>query len=286
MVLLRLLSRLPLSVLYLLSDLMFFIGYRVIRYRREVVVKNLRKSFPDKTEKEIHEIEKRFYHNLCDYPVETLKMLTMSREQVMRRMKYMNPEVIENEARAGKSMIYLTSHQFNWEWLLAGVCLTTTAPLHYVYQAQSSAFFDSVINVVRQRFGAHPIRKEKVAREAIKRKGEVSGLAMLSDQFPGIDSDKRYWTSFLNQDTAFFQGINQLPVIMQCPVIFFESRKIRRGYYECRLVKIAEPPYERNDFSVVNNYVRATEKIIREQPEGWLWSHDRWKKNRAQMGDV
>ncbi len=283
---LRLLSYLPLGVLYLLSDLTFFVGYRVIRYRRTVVVKNLKNSFPEKSDEEIHAIEKKFYHNLCDYPVETLKMMTMSKEEVMRRIKYVNPEVIEEEAKLGKSMIYLTSHQFNWEWLLAGVCLSTTPPLFYVYQSQSSSFFDRVINKVRQRFGAQPIRKERVAREALKTKGQLSGLAMLSDQFPGVDSDKRYWTNFLNQDTAFFQGINQLPIIMQSPVIFFESRKIRRGYYECHLVKIAEPPYDRNDFKVVNNYARATEKIIREQPEGWLWSHDRWKKGRAEMGDM
>lgn len=280
---LRFLSRLPLNVLYLLSDMMFFIGYRVIRYRRNVVLKNLRNSFPEKSDAEIHRIEKDFYHNLCDYPIETLKMMTMPEREIRERIRYVNPEVIEDEAKKGRSMIYLTSHQFNWEWLLAGVCLSTTPKLYYVYQAQSSQFFDRVINSVRQRFGATPIRKERVAREAIKKRDALYGLAMLSDQFPGIDSDKRYWTNFLNQQTAFFQGINQLPVMTQNPVIFFESRKIKRGYYECHLVKIAEPPYERHDFSIVNNYANATERVIREQPAGWLWSHDRWKKSRAEM---
>src|SRR6267154_1287098 len=105
---LRLLSRLPIGVLYVLSDLMFVVGYRLMRYRRTVVVKNLKNSFPEKSDKEIHEIEKKFYHNLCDYPIETLKMMTMSEEEVLQRMKYVNPEVIEEEAKLGKSMIYLT----------------------------------------------------------------------------------------------------------------------------------------------------------------------------------
>jgi KDO2-lipid IV(A) lauroyltransferase len=210
----------------------------------------------------------------------------MPREEVLRRIKYTNPEVIESLAQQKISMMYLTSHQFNWEWLLAGVCLQTTPPLHYVYQAQSSEFFDRFSNITRMRFGAKPIKRERVGREALRQKGTLHALALLADQFPGLHHDKRYWTNFLHQDTAFFQGINQLAIITQYPVIFFVSRKIRRGYYECELVRIAEPPYEKNDFRIVENYIQATERIIREQPEGWLWSHDRWKNTRSEMGDV
>ncbi len=285
MLLLRLLSRLPLWVLYIFSDVLFLLGYHLLRYRRDVVRKNLKNSFPEKSPTELLRIEKEFYHNLCDYPVETLKLLTMSREEVLRRMKYTNPAVIEFLAAEGKSMIYLTAHQFNWEWLLAGVCLNTTPPLYYVYQSQSSAFFDNFSNIIRMRFGAQPIKRDKVGREAIKKKGALHSIALLADQFPGLDNDKRYWTNFLNQDTAFFQGINQLAIITQYPVIFFVSRKLGRGYYENELIRIAEPPYAKNDLSIVENYIKATEKIIREQPEGWLWSHDRWKVTRAEMGE-
>ncbi len=282
---LRLLSRLPLPVLYGISDFLFFFGFHILRYRRRVVQKNLRNSFPEKSTEELYKIEKSFYYNLCDYPVETLKLLTFTAEEVRRRMRYTNPELIESITQRGQSMIYLTSHQFNWEWQLAGLCLNTTPQVFYVYQAQTSRFFDDFSNLIRQRFGAQPIQRDKVGREAIKRKGTLHGLALLADQFPGVDNDKRYWTTFLHQDTAFFQAINQLAVIMQSPVIFFVSRKVRRGYYENELVKIAEPPYDRNDFHIIENYVNATENIIREQPDGWLWSHDRWKKTREEMGD-
>ncbi len=285
MLLLRLLSRLPLRVLYVISDFLFLVGYYLVRYRRKVVHENLMKSFPEKTTRELHQIEKDFYHNLCDYPIETLKLLTIPKEEVLQRMKYTNPEVIESLATQGQSMIYLTSHQFNWEWLLAGACLNTSPPLYYVYQAQSSEFFDHFSNVIRMRFGALPIKREKVGREAIKKKGTLHALALLADQFPGLDHDKRYWTTFLNQDTAFFQGINQLAIMTQYPVIFFVSRKIKRGYYENELIKIAEPPYGKNDLSIIESYIQATEKVIREQPEGWLWSHDRWKHTRSEMGD-
>jgi KDO2-lipid IV(A) lauroyltransferase len=209
----------------------------------------------------------------------------MSKEEIKRRIQYKNVEVIESLAAKGQAMMYLTSHQFNWEWMLAGACLNTTPQLYYVYQSQSSEFFDDFSNKIRQRFGALPIKREKVGREAMKKKSTLHGIALLADQFPGLGSDKRYWTNFLNQDTAFFQGINQLAVMTQYPVIFFVSKKVRRGYYECELVKIAEPPYSRTDFHIVDNYVKATEKIIQEQPEGWLWSHARWKKTRQEMGD-
>ncbi len=285
MFLLKLLSRLPLSVLYVFSDFMFVIGYYVIRYRRTVVQANLKNSFPEKTLKELRHIEKEFYRNLCDYPIETLKLMTMSEVEITRRMDYKNPEEVELFARQGQSMIYLTAHQFNWEWLLAGACISTSPAIYYVYQAQSSKFFDNFSNLIRQRFGAKPIKREKVGREAIKLKSTLHGLALLADQFPGLDHDKRFWTPFFHQDTAFFQGINQLAIITQYPVLFFVTKKVKRGYYESEIIRIAEPPYAKNDFTVVENYVKATEKIIREQPEGWLWSHDRWKRTREEMGN-
>jgi len=285
MFLLKLLSRLPLRVLYRISDLIFFITYHVIRYRRVVVATGLRRSFPDKSTDELSNIARKFYKNFSDYAVETLKLLTMSKEEVRRRVVYKNPEVIESLARRGQAMIYLTSHQFNWEWLLAGVCLYTTPPVYYVYQTQSSRFFDDFSNLIRKRYGASAIRREKVGREAVKLKGTLHSLAILADQFPGIDADKRYWTTFLNQETAFFYGINHLAVMTQYPVIFFMSRKIRRGFYECELVKIAEPPYSKDDFRIIESYVKATEKIILEQPDGWLWSHNRWKRSKKEMGD-
>lgn len=257
-----------------------------MRYRRDVVQQNLRNSFPEKTLRELKKIEKDFYHNLCDYPIETLKMMTMPEEEVRRRIKFNNPEVIESQAMKGQSMIYLTSHQFNWEWLLAGVCLNTTPSVYYVYQKQSSDFFNRFSNIIRMRFGAKPIRREQVGREAIRRKGSLHGLALLADQFPGLAQDKRFWTNFLNQDTAFFQGINQLAIITQYPIIFFITRKIKRGYYENELVCIAQPPYAKSDTTIIKNYVKEIEKVIRQQPENWLWSHDRWKKTRNEMGDL
>jgi Kdo2-lipid IVA lauroyltransferase/acyltransferase len=280
MIILTWISKLPLSLLYGISDFLFFVGYRLIKYRRAVVWRNLVNSFPEKTNDELRQIEKNFYRNLCDYAVETLKLLTISKEELRSRMVYKNLDLVKEYVQKNQSVIYLASHQFNWEWLLAAGPVYLHPAIDFVYQPQSSEFFNRFSLITRTRFGTYPVKRAQVAREAIKRKGLVRGVAIVCDQFPGLDHDKRFWTRFLNQDTAFFQAINQLGVLTQYPVMFGAVRKIKRGYYETEMVLISTPPYSKEDTSIIENYIKTTEKIIREQPEGWLWSHDRWKKSR------
>jgi KDO2-lipid IV(A) lauroyltransferase len=109
----------------------------------------------------------------------------------------------------------------------------------------------------------------------------VRGVAIVADKFPGHGNDKRYWTTFLIQDTAFFQGINQLAFMTQYPVFFASVKHPSRGYYEIELVKISEPPYEKDTCDMIENYIKATEAVSKSDPTGWLWSHNRWKKNRT-----
>ncbi len=280
MIILSWISKLPLSLLYYLSDFLFFVGYRLIKYRRAVVWRNLVNSFPEKSIDELRQIEKDFYRNLCDYAIETLKLLTISEEELRRRMVYKNLELVRGYVQKNQSVIYLASHQFNWEWLLAAGPFYLHPAIDFVYQPQSSDFFNQFSLITRTRFGTYPIKRAQVAREAIKRRGLIRGVAIVCDQFPGVDHDKRFWTKFLNQDTAFFQAINQLGVLTQYPVMFGAVRKIKRGYYETEMMLLSSPPYSKEDTSIIENYIKTTEKIIREQPEGWLWSHERWKKSR------
>jgi Kdo2-lipid IVA lauroyltransferase/acyltransferase len=277
---LRLLSRIPLPVLYLLSDFLFFVSYYLAGYRKNIVRKNLRNSFPEKSEDELQKIEIEFYKSFCDYGVETLKLLTISKEELMQRMKYINPEITQPFAERGQSILLLTAHQFNWEWLLASGCRYLPFHVDFVYQKQSSELFNRFSLESRTRFGAFPVERAQVGREAIRRKDILRGIAVMADQFPGLDQDKKYWTKFLNQDTAFFLGLGQLAYLTQYPAVFFGVKKIRRGYYEAEGFVVSEPPYEKESQQIVEQYVRATEKIIQQQPSGYLWSHNRWKKNR------
>ncbi len=152
--------------------------------------------------------------------------------------------------------------------------------LYFVYQEQQSNFFNDLSLDMRTRFGAYPIKREAVGRESLRRKDHLRAIAIVADQFPGQGQNKRYWTKFLHQDTAFFLGIGQLAVLLQYPVFFFKVKKIKRGYYETEGLFISSPPYEKASNSMVDAYANVLEKSIQEYPDGWLWSHNRWKTIR------
>lgn len=280
MFLLRLLSRLPFFALYACSDFLFFFSYHVIKYRRIVVWNNLKNSFPEKDETELKQIQRKFYKDLCDYSVETLKLLSISKEELSKRMAYINPKILQPYADKNQSVILLASHQFNWEWLMVSGSVNLPMKIDFVYQKQSSQQFDHFIMQIRTRFGAYPIERGQTAREAIKRKEITRGIAIIADQFPNFE--KKHWTQFLNQETAFFLGIGQLTVLTQYPSFFVRSKKIRRGYYEAEIIPLTTPPYEKGSQMVVENYAKVTEKFIHEFPDNWLWSHARWKRTREE----
>ncbi|SKC74697.1 lysophospholipid acyltransferase family protein [Ohtaekwangia koreensis] len=277
MLLVRLLSRLPFWILYIISDFLFFITYYIVGYRRKMVQKNLRNSFPEKSEKEIRKIEKQFYINLCDYGVETLKLFSIPKAELAKRMLFKDISIIEKYKAQNQSVVILASHQFNWEWLLSSGNFNLPVPVDFVYQHQSSEFFNRFSLMCRTRFGAHAIGRHDVARELIRRKNILRGIAIVSDQYPGLKKDKKYQTRFLNQDTVFFLGAHQIAILTQYPVVYAQVKKIRRGYYEASFVPIAEPPYTREDFTLIENYIKSVESVIHENPAGWLWSHNRWK---------
>ena len=159
MFVLRWLSRLPFPVLYVFSDFLFFISYYLIGYRKTLVRRNLLNSFPDKSEAEIKRIQKDFYHNLCDYAVETIKLLSITPEELKLRLVYKNPEIVKQFLDKNQSILLLTSHQFNWEWLLASGCLYLPVSVDFVYQVQSNKTFNEFSLLGRTRFGAFPIER-------------------------------------------------------------------------------------------------------------------------------
>lgn len=275
---LRLLSYLPFPVLYALSDFLFFVSYRIVNYRKRVVRRNLRNSFPEKSEKERRQIEKDFYKHLCDYGVETLKLLTISEQELMKRMQFSNPELLADYKAKNQSIFFLASHQFNWEWMVVGASLVFPFDIEFVYQPVKNKFFDRFSLTTRSRFGALGIRRKDVAREIIKRRTKLKGIASVADQYPGYESDKKYASTFLNQDTVFFYGTNQLAQLTQFPTLYYKVEKIKRGYYLSTPVVIGEPPYAKTSDSVIEGYVRELEKSIQQNPANYLWSHDRWKK--------
>lgn len=278
MFLLRFIARLPLYALYVLSDFLFFVSYHVVRYRRALVRKNLTRSFPEKTETEIRSIQREYYRNLCDYTVETLKLLTIEQTDLANRVVFRNVQTLEKYKSLNQSVLLLASHQFNWEWLLTSGNFSLPMAIDFVYQPIGNNVVNRFLLACRTQFGAHPIKRNDLAREIVKRKNVLRGVAIVADQYPGQKRDKKYLTTFLHQETAFFYGTNQLAALTQYPILYAETRKIKRGYYEVTLVELAVPPYSKDSDEIIERYVKAAEKVIREYPSGWLWSHNRWKK--------
>jgi len=285
MFLIRLLSSLPFPVLYAFSDFLFFVSYRLIRYRRKLVRKNLRKSFPEKSDEELKLIEKQFYKNLSDYAVETLKLLTISKDELTRRMRFNHEGFLDQFTHNNQSIVFLASHQFNWEWLLVSASASFPMAIDFVYQPVHNELFNKITLMSRSRFGAYAIARAEVARELVKRKHILRGIAIVADQYPGYKTDKKFPIRFLNQDTVFFMGANNVALLTQYPAVYYSIRKVERGYYEAVPNIVALPPYDRTDTRVIENYVQLVEKAIQEDPSGWLWSHNRWKKRHLKKAD-
>ena len=277
----KLFSKLPFFVLYGISDFAYFLIYRVISYRKRVVFENLQKSFPDKLEPEIKQIAEDFYRHIADLFTEFFKGYSMSKEEILERVQIVNPEVVRNYTDKNTSVIIVTGHIGNWEWLLHPLNLMNI-PMDIVYQKLSSPFFNKLTLFIRSRFAITPmIEKDDTVRKTIERKDVVRALVMGSDQSPQ-NWKTAYWTTFLNQDSGFFTGTERIARKLDYPVIFSEMRRIRRGYYEIEFTEIAKPNYkDLPSGEITERFVRILEKSIHNHPADYLWSHRRWKHKRT-----
>lgn len=278
---LKILSRLPLSLLYLLSDLLAFLAFGFIKYRRRVVFENLSKAFPDKKDQELQKIAKRFYRHMADWLVETIKAATLSEAQLKKRVVFSNTTILQDYLNQEKSVIVLTAHQFNWEWVLLAGCLTFKTPIDAIYMPVNSKKIESLLLSIRSRFGGLPIPKDEALVTLGKRIKNKRIIAMIADQRPPQPMADKYWTSFLGQETAFYPGAESLPKFTKLPVFFMRTRKVKRGHYTVSIEKIAEPPYNYHQQEIMPLYIKKVEEILQERPDNWLWTHKRWKYARG-----
>lgn len=285
--LLRLISRLPLGVLYVLADLCFPLLYHVARYRRKVVTENLNNAFPELTPRERRKIRRRFYRWFCDYVVETLKLLTMSRKEMMRRMVIEGVDEMERSLETKPFVFIFLGHYCNWEWV-------SSIPLWYqkedshgaqLYRPLKNKAFDRLFLEMRSRFGSENISKYEALRHILqlRRDGKKTCIGFISDQTPGWNSIHD-WVDFLHQDTPVFTGTERIAKKVDAAIFFADIRRVRRGYYHLVLRRMTDEPKDFPDYALTEQYMRELEQIIRRQPHLWLWSHRRWKHRRAADG--
>ncbi|MBT29891.1 MAG: hypothetical protein CMO01_09550 [Thalassobius sp.] len=281
MFLVKILSRLPMPILYAFADFLFVLAYHIVGYRKKVVMNNLKNSFPEKDEKELKQISKGFYLHLSNFAVEVLKSFTISAEEINKRIKFVNIEVVEEHYKTEKSLLVLATHQFNWEWALLAGCLQLPYPVDVIYQKLSNDNFDDLMFKTRSKFGGTPIKKGDALREIIRRSRQKRLIVINGDQTPpGRVKSDIYWAEFLYQDTPFYKGPGIIPVKTNIPVLFLKITSPKRGYYEVEFKTLGEPPYEKDTTEILDRYITETENQIKENPSYWLWSHKRWKRKR------
>ena len=270
-------SALPFRVLYVLSDFNYLLMYHVGRYRRKVVRENLEKSFPEKTEAERLQIERKFYRYLSDYMLEDLKLLHMSAEDLCQRMIYKNTEQYLELTEKYGGIIVMIPHYANYEWLIGmgSVMKPGDVPVQ-VYKPLKDKYLNELFKQIRSRFGGYNIPKHSTAREIIKlkREGKNMVVGLITDQWPSGD---RYWTTFMGQETAFLNGAERIAKIMNFPVFYCELTKTRRGYCEAEFKLMTEAPKETVEGEITDMFAHKLEQTIRREPAYWLWSHKRWK---------
>lgn len=278
---LKLVSRFPFWLIYGLSNLFYIVVYYFIGYRKKVVAQNLRNSFPEKSDAEIKKITKQFYRHFSDLTLEAIKLGQIKEKDFKKRMKVKNPELINRYFEQGKSVVVLTSHHNNWEWgsvfslFLKHKILGVYKPLHNLQ-------FDKYINSNRARFGAEMVPNSAVLRRVIKaeKENEMVFIWLAGDQTPPANS--KFWLRFLNQETPFYPGPAAISRRFNYPVIFQNTVKIKRGYYEVTFEVLFENASEYSETEIMMAYIQKMEDTIHKQPAYYLWSHKRWKHKRPE----
>jgi len=277
-VIFRLLGRLPFPALYGAAWLAYLAIYYVAGYRRDVVRENLRRSFTQSNERELTLLAKKFYRQLAQVALEIARARHMRHADFLARARVRNPELLRESSNGFReSVIVLTIHQGNWEWMLHGTTAVLGVPMDPVYKPLHDETVDNLVRDVRSRFGSRPVKLEEAASDILRRRREPRLLVLVADQAPARD-EPAYWTLFMGQPTAFHAGAARLARLTGFPVVFAQCRRRRAGYYDIEFHPLATPPYDGDPNAITERYARLAERAIREEPQSWLWSHRRWQR--------
>lgn len=269
-------SLLPFWALYVLSDILYYILYYLVGYRRKVVAENLTNSFPKKSKEDLMKIEKMFYRSFADLIVENLKMASISAEESKKRLTILNKEVVLDYLEKGQPVILVTAHYANWELGIHALSLLSSHPSLIIYKPLNNTVFGTVYNKIRSRFGALMVPMRQTLRKIMEFQDQAHASVFLADQTPARRESKHF-ISFLNQPTLMFLGIEKIAKKLNYPVIYSHIDRTKRGYYTCEFTTLVTNPSTCSENQITDIHSTFLEKIIQEKPELWLWSHKRWK---------
>ena len=275
---LKLIARLPDSALYFLANILAWILRVVIRYRRTEVNKNIFRAFPEKSALERLVIEKGFYLHIADVAVEILMLSRMSPGQLLKRVEISGLEHLSACVEQKQSMLLLSAHQGNWEWMLTALSVSLPCPLDALYRPLHNAKMEHFFLATRARFGASLIPAEKAARAILKQRKEVRAFGIIGDQNPRRKDDK-YWVRFMGIETPVAVGAERIAKLTGYPVFYVATERVARGKYRLVITVLAQAPYA-GEGEISQRYMSVVEVQVRNQPESWMWSHHRWRYQR------
>jgi KDO2-lipid IV(A) lauroyltransferase len=276
-------SRLPLRALYVFASFLYLLAFYVVRHRHQVIREQIEKVFPNSGPAERRLIHRLYLKNFCDVMMEVLKSMSIRADDLCARVRIANLEVPRGYLDAGQSVIFVTSHLCNWEWLLHGVALQLGYPVDAAYKPLHDQWAERLMLKVRSRFGARLVPAKELLTDFMKRRGIVRAVGMNADQAP-VSTDKRYWTQFLGQDTAFYVGAEQIGRAMRLPILYASMRRVRRGCYEVEFKPLWDGREATLPNTVTERYARACEIDVLKSPADWLWSYRRWRLKKPLYG--
>ncbi len=269
------LSLLPLWILYRISDVLFLLFMSILPYRKKVVQSNIEKSFPDLSPRDQAVLVRGFYRHFSDLLIESIKNLSISKEELLRRMKVLNPEVLQDLEQSEKSVLIVSGHFNNWEWFITAQALLVPFESYGIGMPLSNGFWDKKLTERRQRFGLTVVNAQNY-KEMFEQEKTVSVL-VLTDQAPA-DARKSYWMEFLHQPSPVLFGVEQMANEFDLTVVYFTMKKIKRGQYSVEFQILTEDPKSLLYGALTEKHVQLLEESIIDQPCNWLWSHKRWKR--------
>ena len=271
----------PIRVLYFVSDCLYVLLYYGIGYRKNVVTNNLKLVFPEKSEKEIDTLRKKFYKHLCDMFLEMAKTMTISEKELKKRFKILNPEELKRLENLNKSVILIFGHYASWEWSIVIQNYINFKGLA-VYKRLANKYFDKLVKDIRSKFKTDLISTKETIQiiNDNEAKGIKSITGFLSDQSPRLTNEV-YWGKFMGVDVPCFTGAERLAKKLDLTTAYLKVTKVKRGFYEAEIITLAENPSEFKDYELTDMFLREVEKQIYTAPEFYFWTHKRWKHKKT-----
>ena len=274
-------SMLPFRLLYVVSDGLYFILYRLVGYRKKTVSENLKLVFPEKSEAERKRIEKKFYHHLCDMILEAIKSMNIHKEDMKERFKFTNIEIIKDFEKRNKSISLMCAHYGSWEWIFI-LQAYTSHKTFAIYKRLNNKYFDRMIRKIRARYDSYLITTKETASVLTenKKKGLLTINGFAADQSP--KKNKAYhWSKFMGIDVPVHTGAEMLSKKLDLSVVFFSVKRVKRGFYETTFKTLTEAPNNFEDYKITDQFIALVENQIYEAPEYYLWTHKRWKHRKT-----